>query len=121
MAATPHHDDYTPETLPLDRPVALLFGTELAGLSERTLGLADGYVRIPMVGFTESLNISVSAAILLYTFTGRLYREKLPWQLPETQKPALIIQWLLNTVAEPEILLHDYLMKNGLTSGIDAG
>ena len=72
FATSPHEKDYTPETLPIETPAALVFGTELAGLSPEALSLADGYIKIPMVGFTESLNISVSAAVLIHTLSVRL-------------------------------------------------
>ena len=65
VATCPHRDDFTPDTLPLDQPVALVFGTEKLGLSDYAVENADMHVRIPMFGFTESYNISVSAALLL--------------------------------------------------------
>jgi tRNA (guanosine-2'-O-)-methyltransferase len=49
----------------ITKPTALFFGTEHDGLSQEILGRADGFIKIPMVGFTESLNISVSAAIII--------------------------------------------------------
>ncbi|MDX1315453.1 MAG: RNA methyltransferase, partial [Eudoraea sp.] len=58
VATTPHREGVTPETFPLEKGRAvLLFGTELEGLSDRALELADEYLQIPMVGFTESFNI----------------------------------------------------------------
>ena len=60
---TPHTNDTTPEDLPLDRPVALVFGSEGPGVSEEARAEADYFVRIPMFGFTESYNISVAAAL----------------------------------------------------------
>ena len=62
---------FTPETLPVDGPVALVFGSETRGVSETARHLADGVLRVPMVGLTESLNVSVSAAIALRAVAER--------------------------------------------------
>ena len=79
VATCPHRDDFTPETLPLDQPIALVFGTEKLGLSDYAVEHADKHVRIPMFGFTESYNISVSAALLIYTLTNRLHNSEIIW------------------------------------------
>ncbi len=57
--------------------VALVFGTELTGLSDIAIDSADEYLRIPMYGFTESYNISVSAALCLFTLTQRLRKSNI--------------------------------------------
>ena len=99
VATCPHRDDYTPETLPLDRPVALFFGTEKTGLTDFVLDHADRYVRIPMVGFTESFNISVSAALLVYTLTRRLREQTdLDWHLSEEEKNEVRLEWSKRTL-----------------------
>ncbi len=75
-----------------------MFGTELNGLSDRALELADEYIRIPMVGFTESYNISVSAAIMLYTLRKRLEQSFLEWKIGEEEQSQLLLQWLRNSI-----------------------
>ena len=86
---TPHTDDTTPEELPLDRPVALVFGSEGPGITDAARAEADHFVRIPMYGFTESFNISVAAALTLQTITRRVReREDLNWQVPNRNIPA---------------------------------
>lgn len=62
---------FTPETVPVDAPLALLFGSEVRGVSDEARGLADGAVMIPMRGLTESLNVSVSGALMLRTVSDR--------------------------------------------------
>ena len=104
VATSPHHDGYTPETLPLDKPLALVFGTEKTGLSDYALQHADDLVRIPMVGFTESFNISVSAALLLYTLSRRLHTSDISWQLSRKEKDELLLQWCRNTIKRVEVL-----------------
>jgi len=94
VATCPHRDDFTPETLPLDQPVAVVFGTEKEGLSDYAVENADMHVRIPMFGFTESYNISVSAALLLYTLTNRLHESAdIDWHLSEPERNAVRLLW----------------------------
>jgi tRNA (guanosine-2'-O-)-methyltransferase len=112
VATTPHKDDHTPDSLPLEGKFALLFGTELQGLSEEAIGLADEFIRIPMVGFTESLNISVSAAILLHTLTSRLRASDVEWGLTAEEKTDLRIRWVAATIKKPDLLIREFLNKN---------
>ncbi|WP_029033739.1 TrmH family RNA methyltransferase [Salinimicrobium terrae] len=72
---------------------AFFFGTETEGLSEEVLEEADEFLQIPMVGFTESLNISVSAAIILQEVTARLRRSEVDWKLSEEEQVFKRIEW----------------------------
>ncbi len=94
VAATPHERGYTLDELPINRKTALLFGTEVTGLSDEAIALADDYVTIPMFGFTESFNISVSAAICLHTLIMKLHASTIDWHMPEREKKALQLEWL---------------------------
>ncbi len=94
IATTPHTRGYTLSSLPLDQKTALLFGTEVTGLSDQALAAADGYVTIPMFGFTESFNISVSVSICLYHIITKLHQSDIEWQLPRDQKENLHLKWL---------------------------
>ncbi|MCF0201483.1 MAG: RNA methyltransferase [Bacteroidales bacterium] len=99
VATCPHRDDFTPDTLPLDKPIALVFGTEKLGLSDYAVEHADRHVRIPMYGFTESYNISVSAALLLYSLTNRLHASTdIDWHLPEEDLKQLRLEWTRRTL-----------------------
>ncbi|MDD4086144.1 MAG: RNA methyltransferase [Bacteroidales bacterium] len=113
VATSPHRDGYTPETLPLDKPLALVFGTEKTGLSDYALEHADDFVRIPMVGFTESFNISVSAALLLYTLSRRLHNSDIRWQLSCDEKDELLLQWCRNTIRRVEVLEETFRKRFG--------
>ncbi len=77
---------------------AFFFGTELNGLSDKVLGLADEYLQIPMYGFTKSFNISVSAAIILYNITTRLKDSSISWQLTEAESTELKIKWIRSSL-----------------------
>ncbi len=84
----------TLSALPLDQKTALIFGTERQGLSDYALSNADALVTIPMVGFTESLNISVSAAICMHDLRQRLLQSDSAWQLTEEEKIEVLLEWM---------------------------
>lgn len=105
VATSPREGNLSPGELPLDQPVALFFGTEKEGLSKQVLDRADAAVRIPMVGFTESLNISVAAAILLYDLGNRLRNSKVAWRLSEAEILEKRFDWAFKSVqSAPEIM-----------------
>ncbi|MCH8556484.1 MAG: RNA methyltransferase [Balneolia bacterium] len=114
-ATSPHTDDVLLDELPLDRPVALMFGTEKEGITPRALEMADIRVRIPMYGFSESLNISVSAAICLYQTVSRLRkkfsREELA--LDEDEKTELLYKWLKQSVRRSALIEEKFLSGIG--------
>lgn len=104
VAASPHEKGFTPDTLPLDQPLALLFGTEKEGLSQAALKQADAFVRIPMYGFSESFNISVSAAILLYKLSQRLHASDIAWQLTAEEQLETLLGWCRNTIKRADLI-----------------
>ena len=67
IVATHLQKDAVPYTdVDFARPVALVFGSESEGISDGSLAFADRVVRIPMLGMVQSLNLSVSVAVILY-------------------------------------------------------
>lgn len=112
VAATlPDEQKRTIFDLPVERKTAFLFGTELTGLSDEAIKYADGNVLIPMYGFTESFNISNSAAIILSHFSERMRHSEAEWQLSPEEKEDLYFEWLQKSVKNPDGLI-DYYMKN---------
>lgn len=111
VATSPHEDDFTPETLPLDQKTALVFGTELEGLTGNAKDMADAFVRIPMYGFTESLNISVSAALLLFTLSERLRRSDADWHLSEAERTEIMLQWARSTLKKADAIEREFFRK----------
>ena len=83
---------------------ALLFGTEREGLTDIALQMADESVHIPMFGFTESFNISVSVALCLFYYAKKLRDENLPWQLLVDEKLDIELQWYRNTIKNSQFL-----------------
>lgn len=105
VATSPHTDGYTLSELPVDKPFALVFGTERRGISEEIKDLADDFVRIPMYGFTESFNVSVSVALALQMLRYRLEMSQLDWKLSREEQTLLKIKWctkILNGGSELE-------------------
>jgi tRNA (guanosine-2'-O-)-methyltransferase len=99
VATSPHKAGITPESFDLEGgKAALLFGTELNGLTEHALELADEFIQIPMVGFTESYNISVSAALVLYSLRKRLEGSTLKWKISEDERNELLLNWLRTSI-----------------------
>lgn len=106
IATTPHTDDVVIEKLDLESgPMAFFFGTELTGLSDLVISQADEFVKVPMYGFTESLNISVCAALVMYSVTRRLRESDIDWHLSQVRQDEVLLQWYRNAIkASDEIL-----------------
>lgn len=111
IATTPHENDCELEDFDISKPSAFFFGTEKYGLSEEVLNQADGYLKIPMVGFTESLNISVSAAIILQNVSTRLRRSAIPWKLSEAEMLEKRIDWARKSIKDFDFITQKYLEK----------
>ena len=94
VATTPHTDCYELPNLPLDNKTALVFGSEQTGLSKSALAQADTFVKIPMYGFVESFNVSVSVALCLYDVIHRLRALGINWQLSQEEKQDLLLKWI---------------------------
>lgn len=109
IAMTPHHDEVSIDELPVDRKTALLFGTELEGLSGYAMKEADGFSRIPMYGFSESYNISVSTALALYETVSRLRKSGVDWQLSDEEQTDLRLEWLKQSIRAGEELARKFV------------
>ena len=100
IATTPHNDSCLLHEFDITQKSALFFGTEKEGLSEEVISQADGYLKIPMVGFTESLNISVSAAIIIQDITTRLRQTNIDWRLSEHELLEKRLLWAKNSIKD---------------------
>jgi len=109
VATSPHGDDCLLDELPLDQKTALVFGTELNGLSHQAMAHADAFVKIPMYGFTESFNISVSASIILFHLTEKLKSSGIKWQLQENQKLDIKLSWFRSAIKRCELIEEEFL------------
>ncbi|MFP4643562.1 MAG: TrmH family RNA methyltransferase [Spirochaetales bacterium] len=95
FATSPHTSGYTPDTLPLDKPAAIVFGHEKTGVSERAFEMCDAQVRIPMYGFVESFNLTVSVGICLSRLRSRV-EEEVPEhaRVSKEEQDKLLLAWL---------------------------
>lgn len=106
IATSPHIDDTNLENFDIKKgKAALVFGTELNGISETIKNEADEFLKIPMYGFTESFNISVSAAIIMHHLTLRMKTEQgINWRLNDRDKDRIMLYWLRKTIKQSELL-----------------
>ncbi|MFC1845570.1 TrmH family RNA methyltransferase [Candidatus Dependentiae bacterium] len=93
IATSPHGKTRSLLELPVDRKFALVFGTEELGLTKTALELADEFVTIPMYGFTESFNISVSVGICLHHIITKLQNLTINWRLTQDELLDLRLTW----------------------------
>ncbi|WP_444094851.1 aminotransferase class III-fold pyridoxal phosphate-dependent enzyme [Alistipes shahii] len=107
VATTPHREDATPETFDVGRgPFALVFGTEHAGISDEVIASADEFLRIPMCGMVESLNVSASAAILIYTLSERMRLTVGNWRMSDAEQAETLCRWMRRSVKDSEAILQ---------------
>jgi tRNA (guanosine-2'-O-)-methyltransferase len=100
IATTPHDNSCLLQDFDVAQKSAIFFGTEKEGLSKEVIDQADGCIKIPMVGFTESLNISVSAAIIIQDITNRLRQTNIKWQLTEEEVLEKRLLWAKNSIKD---------------------
>ncbi|MDC9721860.1 MAG: RNA methyltransferase [Urechidicola sp.] len=98
IATTPHNDSCLLQDFDITKKSAFVFGVEKAGVSDMMFEQADGFLKIPMVGFTESLNVSVAAAIVLQSVSTRLRDSEIKWQLTDEEKFLKKIEWMEKTI-----------------------
>lgn len=106
VATTPHREDVTPETFDVGAgPFALVFGTEHAGISDEVIASADHFLRIPMCGMVESLNVSASAAILIYMLSERVRQTVPDWRMDASEQDEILLRWMQTSVRDSERIL----------------
>ena len=111
VATTPHKNDCLLQDFDITKKSCFFFGRETEGLSQDVLDEADCYLKIPMVGFTESLNVSVSAAILLQEVTTKLRASTINWQLSEEEKNQKKLDWIKKTIHSYDSIVEHFYAK----------
>lgn len=111
IATSPHENSCLLEDFDISQPAALFFGTERLGLSEDVLSQADGYLKIPMFGFTESINVSSSAAIIIQSLSSRLRHSDIKWQLTEDEMLEKRIDWSRKSIKDIDYITQRYLAE----------
>jgi tRNA (guanosine-2'-O-)-methyltransferase len=110
VATTPHTNDCELHEFDVTKKSCFFFGRETEGLSEDVLNEADCFLKIPMVGFTESLNISVSAAIILEHVTTKLRKTNVNWQLTEEEMFEKRLDWIKKTIRSYDEIVQRFYM-----------
>jgi len=110
IATTPHNTDCDLYDIEVsDQKIALIFGAEVRGCSEQTLKLADRRMRIPMYGFTESFNISVSVSLCLQHLTYKMRNSAVNWRMTPEEQDKILLQWLRNSIKSSAQIEDKYL------------
>lgn len=111
VATSLHKNSISLQDLDLSKPVALIFGTELTGISSDVEEMADEFVKLPMYGFTESFNISVCAALCMYELSTRLRKEVPNFELSPIEKEDIYIEWLKASVKKHDLIIKEFDAK----------
>lgn len=112
VAAHPHEKQTALQDLDLSQKTAIVFGTEHAGISDVVKEMAHEFMYIPMYGFTESLNVSVAAALTLNSIKNRLLQSNINWQLNETDRANIMEIWLERNVTDYKKLVREWNARN---------
>lgn len=92
-------------------PIALLFGQEKYGMSDEALAAVELSVYVPMVGLTESLNVSVAAGMLLGSLLEKMDREGFDYRLNRHESDVLLLSWLKKSVKSADLILSRYAKR----------
>ncbi|MFA9210399.1 MAG: TrmH family RNA methyltransferase [Moraxellaceae bacterium] len=107
VALTPEANQHTIFDIPIDQPLALTFGTEWEGISDDVRATADYQISIPMVGFTESFNVSVSAALTLQAIRHRLDNSAIDWKLSNEEQITTKLKWCQKYMRNGDVVRRD--------------
>lgn len=110
IAATPHNDAIGLHDFDPIRPTAVFFGTEKEGLSQEVLDRADGRIKIPMTGFSESLNVSVSAAIILHDLARKIRNSQVDWALSDQEVLVKRLDWTKKSIKNVKGIIKRFQM-----------
>lgn len=110
IATTPHNDSTLLNEFDISKKSAFFFGTERDGLSDSVMNKADGFLKIPMYGFTESLNISVSVAIIIQSLVSRLKNSDVNWELSEKEKKEIQMKWMKNSIKSSDKIIERFYL-----------
>ena len=108
VATLPSEKDCLLDNIAIDEKTAFLFGTELDGLTPEAIAMADAFVRIPMYGFTESYNVSVSVALTMMNVCERLRKSNINWQLTEEERTDSELQWIKKSLKDADRIVERF-------------
>ncbi|WP_430812399.1 MULTISPECIES: TrmH family RNA methyltransferase [unclassified Carboxylicivirga] len=113
VATTPHRNDVSLHEFDLSKgKAAFVFGNERQGISDPVMQEADEFMKIPMQGFSESLNISVCAAITLQHLSHQLKQGDIDWPLSTSEYNELYLEWLKQSIKRSDLLIDEFNKRN---------
>ena len=107
VATSPRREAVPIHKISLDQPVALVFGTEFTGISDDVVQLADEFTTIPMYGFTESFNVSVSVGLALQNMRQRLEEMEIDFRVSEEEQLDIKIKWAASLLRNGDEVLRE--------------
>lgn len=106
LATTPHDRSISIDEVDISKgKIALIFGSEREGISKSAIEHADEFVHIPMVGFSESFNVSTTVAMCLKTLRDKMIHKNVSWQLSDVEQQSLLLHWAKLSVRSADDLL----------------
>tara|TARA_B100000809_G_scaffold193526_1_gene192484 strand:- start:24666 stop:25340 length:675 start_codon:yes stop_codon:yes gene_type:complete len=108
IATTPHESSEFVADFDVSKKTAFVFGVEKEGVSDMMMEQADGYLKVPMYGFTESLNVSVAAAIILQDVATRVRKTDTKWELTTEENSEVYLSWLQNSIKSIDAIMERY-------------
>lgn len=108
IATSLHKNSVSLSELDVTQPIALVFGTELTGITKDVEDMADEFVKLPMYGFTESFNISVCAALCMYELSTKIRKEVPNFHLSDLEKEDIYIEWLKASVKKHDLIIKEF-------------
>lgn len=114
LCTTPHEKNLMVDEIDINKKTALIFGNEVEGVSDEAKKYADGFVKIPMYGFTESFNISVSVSLSVYSIIQRLHQSNLNWKMSEEEKLQTKLKWLRGVIKKHELIELEFFTKHSV-------
>lgn len=108
VATSLHQNSVSLEQLDVSRPFAMVFGTELTGITKDVEEMADEFVKLPMYGFTESFNISVCAALCMHSLSTRIRKDVPDYHLNDSEKEDLYLEWLKASIRKQELIVKEF-------------
>lgn len=114
LAVSPEKNAVMLPNYQITDPIALVFGTEMEGVSDEVIDFADETLAIPMYGFTRSFNVSVAAGICMYELKQKLINSDIDYKLSEEKLLKMKIRWAVNSLQSGEQIFNKYLRDNNL-------
>jgi tRNA (guanosine-2'-O-)-methyltransferase len=108
IVTSPHLEASDLRDFPIENKAAIVLGAEKNGVSQKMMDAADGFLKIPMVGFTESLNVSVAAALIMESLSYNLRKSDVSWQLRDDEKEELYFKWIKKSIQSFKEIERNY-------------